>query len=940
MLGALSCTKEDLPEYSPIGEGDSDVAMGITFRPLTGATLGGSTRSEKGDSIGAIDNVFIAWYGTDRTLVGSCYLPKDKLRITTLDRPTQPDGTTPITPPTGETKTQHAEFDCKIPYGRYRIYAVANMGDMTNDDRIQKEQDFKAIPLEWRADDISKNCQMSGYFKVEGENPADSVAVIDRPNLSLHAWIRRVASKVTIAFDATALNENIYIYLKSAQIRDIPKNCPLVDTNTPTSSDQLWAEGDTIVYGKGSDYEKWVRLSCGRGANKYGSHDNDAPSLFFFENMQGKHDNKHQYKNYESKDDVPYGTYVEVTGYYVNKSAESPSYGNIIYRCMLGKNMKDNFDAERNGHYKLTLVFNKNANDVDWHIDYDYVPKPPEIVVPSPMYISYLSNRSTEIPVTVYYDPKLVTVKSLTANIVENNWGFEDHKYYGKENNPNLNKGFLSLELINSTSTAITNYKGSESFTPTSTTDTTNFFKIPVYTRPMDLGNGFSGNNYYVGRRRYAKVELVATIENIVADASGKKTEFTIKDTVEIIQVRRIVNPKGIWRAGNSEKEFRVTIKNTNSNPTVADVFEDVISEGPWTASIIKGEDWVRIKDIESNEWGTKPVTGGTGSKVEFDYKPATTYESGCRFGLIEVRVHNNTCPHVILVSQGMGPVNIGGRNWHMSNVKYCGVDEENPLLEGSMFKFGWSGVAFRSKNNLKDGYGFRENAYYKTFDTYDSEGNESTAVFGNVRADLSGFTSAAMNKADKFGSSHVATYEDWNGITDLNKYTRYYGILYGDECTKTLDTKEVTNTYTDVGDEKGMRGCFVCDNNTGAHLFFPIGNTGYGRRLYRDDNNLRGGAQAVIGALKYADRSSEMEDPKDTPRNRPCFYDLWQETGAIYWYQKAGGTGGHYGFDINYFTFGFQSYTTKNVWDSNKSPNPTSSVPQSDICFIRRVYD
>lgn len=939
MLCALSCTKEDLPEYSPIGDGDSDVAMGITFRPLTGATLGGGTRSVKGDSIGTIDNIFIAWYGTDRTLVGSCYLPKDKLRITTPDRPTQPDGTTPITPPTGETKTQHAEFDCKIPYGRYRIYAVANMGDMTNDDRIQKEQDFKAIPLEWRADDISKNCQMSGYFKVEGENPADSVAVIDRPNLSLHAWIRRAVSKVTIAFDATRLNENIYIYLKTAQIRDIPKNCPLVDTNTPTSSDLLWAEGDTIVYGRGSDYEKWVRISCGRGANKYGSHDNDAPSLFFFENMQGKHDNKHQYKNYESKDDVPYGTYVEVTGYYVNKSAESPSYGNIIYRCMLGKNMENDFNAERNAHYKLTLVFNKDANDVDWHIDYDYVPKPPEIVVPSPMYISYLSNRFTDIPVTVYFDPKLVKVKSLTANIVENNWGFEDHKYYGKENNPNLNKGFLSLDLVNSTSTAITNYKGSKSFSPVSATDTTNFFKVPVYTRPMGLGNGFSGNNYYVGRRRYAKVELVATIENLNADASGKKTEFTIKDTVDIIQVRRIVNPKGIWRKGDSTKEFRVTIKNTNSNPTVADVFDDVVSEGPWSASILKGADWIQIKDVESDTWGTETVKGGTGSKVEFDYRPATTYENGCRFGLIEVRVHNYTCPHVILVSQGMGPVDIGGSKWHMSNVKYCGVDEDNPLLEGSMFKFGWSGVAFRSKNNLQDGYGFRENAFYKTFETYDSNGKESTAVFGDVRADKSGFTSAAMNKADKFGTSHVATYEEWQGITDLNKYTRYYGIMYGDECTKTLSTNTVTNTYTEVGEEKGMRGCFVCDNNTGVHLFFPIGNTGYGRRLYRDDNNLRGGAQAVNGALKYADRSSEMEDPTDTPRNRPCFYDLWRETGAIYWYQKAGGDT-HYGFDINYFTFGFQSYTTRNVWDANKSPAPTSSVPQSDICLIRRVYD
>ena len=954
MLGALACTKEDLPEYSPIGEGDSNVSMGITFRPLTGATLGGSTRSEKGDSIGVIDNVFIAWYGTDRTLVGSCYLPKDKLRITTSDRPTQPDGTTPITPPTGETKTQHAEFDCKIPYGRYRIYAVANVGDLTNDDRIQKEQDFKAIPLEWQTDDISKNCQMSGYFKVEGENPADSLAVIDRPNLSLHAWIRRAVSKVTIAFDATRLNENIYIYLKTAQIRDIPKTCPLVDTNNPTGSDQLWEEGDTIVYGRGDDYEKWVRLSCGRGANEYGSHDNDAPSLFFYENMQGKHENKHQYKNYESKDDVPYGTYVEVTGYYVNNSADHPSYGNIIYRCMLGKNMENDFNAERNSHYKLTLVFNKDANDVDWHIDYDYVPKPPEIVVPNPMYISYLSNRFTNIPVTVYYDPKRYRVESLTATIVKNDWAFEGHPYYNDylpDKKENLNKGFLSLTRVNATSTALNTFDSEETYTnPKMPTDTTCLFTVPVYTRPMTVGlssdpvRGFSGNNYYVGRRRHATVKLVAKVKDIVAEANGITKTETLENTIEIIQVRRIVNPKGIWRAGNSEKEFRVTIKNTNSNPTVADKFDDVVSEGPWSAFILKGADWIRIKDIDAGEdgWGTDTIKGGTGSKVEFDYKPAGQYPDGCRFGLIEVRVHDNTCPHIILVSQGMGPVNIGKYKWHMSNVKYCGVDEDNPLLEGSMFKFGWSSVAFRSKNNLQTDYGFFLDAFDKTYDTYDINGNESTAVFSKVEADITGFTNSKMNKADKFGTSHVATSEEWADITDIDKYTRYYGIMYGDECTKTLDTKEVTNTYTDVGEEKGMRGCFICDNNTGVHLFFPIGNTGHGRRQFVDNDNAWKSVPRW-GVLKYANRTDEM--PRRTALIIPPLYDLWQETGAVYWYKEKDHDG-YYGFDINYFTFGFSSYSTQRVWekgDKNAPDMPSGKKPdkdQSDICLIRRVYD
>ena len=47
--------------------------------------------------------------------------------------------------------------------------------------------------------------------------------------------------------------------------------------------------------------------------------------------MQGKHENKHQYKNYDSKDNVPWGSYVEVTGYYLNGSAENSSRGNNVY---------------------------------------------------------------------------------------------------------------------------------------------------------------------------------------------------------------------------------------------------------------------------------------------------------------------------------------------------------------------------------------------------------------------------------------------------------------------------------------------------------------------------------------------------------------------------------------------------------------------------------
>lgn len=934
VLGALSCVKEELPSRDePVGDGESEISFGITHRSLSNASLGG-TRSETGDAIGEIDDIFVVWYRENGTLAGSCYVPHDRLTVNEAERDTRPDGT-PI-PPDGETSTRHAEFKCTLPYGRYRIYAAVNMGDLTNDARIGTERDFRNIRLEWNGTKIVDNDQMSGYFKVEGEDPADSVAVIDRPNLRLHAWVRRAVSKVTVAFDARKLNENIYIYIQSARIKDIPRSCPLVDTNRPSSDEELWEDGDTILYGRGDDHTQWLRIACGRGANQYGSHANDAPSLFFFENMQGKHPDKHQYQNFDRKDNVPYGTYVEVKGYYVNNSMDNPSYGNIVYRCMLGKNMEDDFDSERNAHYRLTLVFNKDANDVDWHIDYDYVPKPPEIVVPTPMYISYLSNRSLEVPATVYYDNSLASVKSLRADIIENEWGYPDHKYYGRETSPSLKNGFLSLEYSGHTSVDRNKvYAGSKVFSvPESMTDDACVYRFSVYTRPMSLGSGYSGNNYYVGRRRTAKVKLTATVTNKLTGA-----DFEVLDTVEIIQVRRLVNPTGIWRRGNSTKEFRVALKNTSSNPTVADVFEDVVSEGPWTARIVEGADWIRIKDTESDTWDVVPVTGGTGSKVVFDYKPGSEYSHGVRFGKLEVKFHNNTCTHVILVSQGLGPVEIGGRKWHMTNVRYCGVDEENPLLEGSMFKFGNSEVAFRAKNNLKPGYGFRENGFYKSYEVYDAAGREASAVFGDVPAKLGGFTDAGMKRADAVGPSHVATLADWNSITDIDRYTRYYGILYGDECDGTLDMNTQTNTYTEVGDKKGMRGCFVYDNATGVHLFFPIGNTGNGRRQYYDGTFLWNGDQAAIGSLKYADRSSEMKDPDDNPRGRPCLYALYREPGAIYWYERKADNG-CYAFDINYFTFGFESYNTTRVWSAGNSPYPTQYVPQSDICLLRRVYD
>lgn len=929
LFGLSACTDDPLTGDALPGQGRSVVAFGAKFRPLADASLG-KTRSVEGDAIGAVDDIFVAWYLENGTLAGCRYFPHDELALSDAPRPGS--GT--------EHETQHAEFSCEVPFGRYRIYAAANMGDLSGEEAVRTEKGFRAIPLTWNEDDVTKNCQMSGYFTEEVSTAygrgTPPLVTVDRPNMSLHAWIRRAASKVTVAFDAKNLNENIYIYLESAQIRDIPLHCSLVDDNTPSSAEELIAEGDTIRYGTGTDRTDWPRLSCGRGANTYGSHAEDAPSLFFYENMQGQHPDKHQYQNFPSKDNVPYGTYVEVKGYYINRSVDNPSYGDITYRCMLGRNMEDDFDSERNIHYKLTLVFNNDANNPDWHIDYTYVPQPPEIAVSSPMYISYLANQQLTVPLTVYYDKNITEVTKITAEIVGNDWGFYDHPYYNT--NKQLYNGFLSLELLDKTSVGNreTEYTSTKTYTvPVSQDDKRYRFDIPIYTRPMTLGSGFSGNNYYVGRRRYAKVRFAAWNGDV---------KLTEKD-IEVIQSRRLVNPKGIWRKGSSTKAFRITLKNSDSSPNVAHEFQDLPSDGPWTARILDGSDWVRIKDAESAAWGTEPVTGGTGSKIEFDYKPATTYESGVRFGRIEISFHNNTCTHVILVSQGLGTVEINNRKWHMTNVEYRGVDTANPLLEGSMFKFGNSTDAFLSSNNLKDGYGFDAACYDKSFDVYNGSGGIVSKTFKSIAADHSGFTNSDMMIDKKNGNRkcHVATYDDWQSLTSETQFIRYYGILYGEECDHTLNSNTVTNTYTSEGQQRGMRGCFVYDKNTQRHLFFPIGNTGYGRRKHQD-RTADGYPVVGRGVLKYANRSKEMgadpNDAADLAVRLPCLYDLYLEYGGLYFYgqRQQVKTEYHYGFDINYSTFGFSDYNTGIIYDDN---NVSGSVKlSSDAAFIRRVDD
>ena len=907
-----SCNEDLLFTTDPSGQGVGNVSFNLDFKSMDGVAVGSRAQ---GDTIEKINTLRIVIYKEGKLFMNQKIedftLPKS---VNTSMAPGNPE-TPPADEDYAQDETYRTTFDLPdLPYGIYRIYAVVNVRDLSNDE-VETEEKLRSVSCTWNSGNVAANNQMFGMFTDSEDTYSDNTEVtINQKETTLHAWVKRLASKVTVAYDGSRLNENIFIYLHTAQIKDIPASCYLGKSNTPTDRDnQLIRDGETLSYSESN--ETLSGLCVTKGNPFHGSeHTSSDEALFFYENMQGTDPEKHQYQNYDEKDNKLCGTYIEVKGYYVNKSATNPSEGNIVYRFMLGKNVTDDFNAERNNHYKLTLCFKNDANNPDWHIEYEVEPG---LSVPTPLYISYLYHEKLDIPVV--FSGKNVT--NVEAKIIMNNWGYEGHKYYNKSNLdksgvPKNEYGFLSLKENEQG----VGYTSSQTGYAVTKQDESSFkATVPVYTRDLTIGSSVSGNNNFVEHTRSATVEISATID----DTSYSKR-------VEVIQVKRVVNPAGIWRPGNSMKPFHVTLMEQNvegENESSPVTFIPTISDGPWTATIEKGSEWVQIAPHGSTVWNTNAITGSTGSKIEFNYRPGSKYTgTSTRCGIIKITYHNNMCVHRIFVSQGTGTVTMGNKKWHTCNVLKNGEDVANPLLEGSMFKYGNSDDAILSENNLT--YPFRVEPKGGLFKL----ANNATKTWEQITTPSrmiwnQGFTNLSVGKG--VPSSHA----DWVALQDKD---RAYGVLYGEECSETLSDQSAY-WYMKAGEVKGMRGCFVYDKATGNSIFFPIGASGYGHRedwdcIVTKDQQSPPNYHAV---LKYAQRSLEM--PESVAKGVPLYYDLWKRAGAVYWYKNGAGTqdnGNHwkYAWDINYFTYGFDTY------GENPFTQGDNTSATSDACFIRCV--
>ncbi|MDE5642338.1 MAG: hypothetical protein K2I56_02480 [Muribaculaceae bacterium] len=1084
---ATACSDDTFEGFTPgtYPEGEALLKLQLDFNAV-GANGVAQSRALDGNAMDRLDDLCLVAYDSSGDLMDGFPIQisaaDHNLKVTEEDRKPSDAANGQL----AEDRTCHAEFDVRIPYGRYYLYALANLGKRRSDGSLQtdtrtalatdpglseavkRRDDLLAYATPWDESNPMNNFQMLGFFsngKAEkapatGELTNDVMVDVNSPTVSLHSWLRRSCSKVTVDFDGSGLRENIYVYIRRATIHNLPVSCRLGRPNAARDESEVYSYkdrdyrpsgGDCIVYGEGDDHNSWPRVSRGapqllRGGAEYDWHGSDAESLFLYENMKGDSDNDKDNKlqkpdgdgfvlgSTDVEDNMRGASYIEVEGYYSCIQPGETSQGPIRYRFMLGEDALKNFDVERNRHIKLTMRLRGNGNDVDWHIEYEH---DPGFEYKDPYYVSYLYNHESTLHFR-YTPPEGVTVERIEAQIVANNWWPDDasagynraemekqspikpslwtgdvlNAEYGTLNVYTdtdtekveeglrgkvkyLGNGWLSLrattklnltyeetsshgaynsttwqswpdnqhmndryfygvsEASNGIDRSYREYffnkpdpenTGREAYSVEKNPDGSMRFNLPVFTRAKNLvkETGYSGNNIYEGSTRTAIVKVTLHLSN------GEKPSQNLR----VVQVPRLVNPKGIYRKAGNNENFHVVL--TERDNPLSDNFVPVVSDGPWMAEVIGPDNFISLN-------GRKVIKGSTGSNIDFNVM-FNKLNGGdqVRNAVIRIRYHNQTCVHLIFVRQGYGAQQIGpgGPEWHATNLIADGVDALDPRDEGSLFRFGNVGTPIDVASNK--GYGFTPalldpNSFKAPDLLYIAQSDRSMPAddgrkkWKDISASLSG----------GFGNSKIPTVEQIATMYNTENLSHGFGVLYADGATEVATTTAEAYGYyrhdAPAGrDRCGMRGVFMYywdgKSNGGSsyncrNIFFPIGIAGYGhRKAYDLLSYAPDKYSSEAGTLRYAaGRSSEMA--ASSIPFCPQFYDLYRRNGAIYWASGVGAitdvTGANMetaiALDLNYYTFDVNVISKSNVQKHSMWAG-CDDDSHIDACFLRQV--
>lgn len=434
------CTDDFIGGPVDIPDAEVELKGEVIFKPLVPMAVQTRAEAPDGSKYKGIKSLYVFFFDSERKPV------------------TEYSGNVDFTPAPSKGSThEHITFKKKVRAGCYYVYAIANISDTQKSDlaSVTSIEDLRNFKLVWN-DNIENDIEMFGVFqqnydKETGSAPGnenfeeDVLLTITPDRNSLHSWVRRAVSKVTVDFDGTNLKEGVTVYIKNAVLKDVASGVLLGASSAVGENDFTCATSDySITYGEGEDHSAWptvTKTTAFLPSDIWGEqsvatfHDDNAKALPCYENMQGTHADKSKLQDTDGdgiidskpKDGVDNGTYLEVEGYYVANRPEYKSEGKIIYRFMLGNNATNNFDLVRNHHYKITMNFKDYGNDIDWHIEYAEkyldVTYPEDVnyqgkfFVPDNNYQADMANAGH-----TFNDQNVITVTSYATNGMDKEW--------------------------------------------------------------------------------------------------------------------------------------------------------------------------------------------------------------------------------------------------------------------------------------------------------------------------------------------------------------------------------------------------------------------------------------------------------------------------------------------------------------------------------------
>lgn len=632
-LFCFSCMDEE------ISKNDENWSDGKTLRLTLSApenrVVSPMTKSAQADTMLTDLNILI--YDNTGQLINGVYYDGTNEVVTTLQA--------------GTKKQLNIELD---PNAEGNIYAVANYGYNI----YTSGSDFRAETALKSAQFNINGTQPKKYMYADGGRFKVGDPTLNKKSLELTRIYALVTVKVVKNL-AQPTGGTFDVIPTSLQIKNIPTK-------------GQFAPGNLIT--KGSESADGEMLSLPEGdpeTNFLSREHSEAQALYLFENRQP--DGSSLNNNTDQTTKTPNGmpadeivsiiktnrtcSYIEMHAKYIrNGQEEGVGSGSIIHRFFLGKDVFKNFDVERNVHYQVTLTLNGKggADEATWRVETSLIG---DIQAPD-VYVGYRAGSKTRMYITGTGVPFIQNISSTVIHIPV---GGSD-------------KGFIVSAVQEET--------------------------MPDGTKRSYVDIQADVTNTHDYDKKIGQVTFSI-------NGNGIKKDFTAK----VYQVPRLVDPIAFYKKAENMKPVHIRVKEFYQDAAPPrGAYINLVSKGPWTATIkqssASGANWYRIYNTDENGVEIQNTTGsgldykisGEGP-VQFGYQPlsqntASDGDGGeidkARYGMIQVKYHNDWCEHEIFLRQGYQPTTLGhdDYSWSLFNVGKNG-NTTSPTQTGWLFNGG-----------------------------------------------------------------------------------------------------------------------------------------------------------------------------------------------------------------------------------------------------------